>query len=152
VLVVVPRPEEIVAEAVALAHAYGVVAFHEADFITHMCDPPLRAWNRLTEAMVAYAQISGTDPFLGRRLPRMLANAGVANVHVKPLVHVYPPGHSRRPILVQFAENLRDRMLAAAVISEDEFADSINAVERHLADPGTTVFSHLFVQAWGHVS
>ena len=44
VLVNVPQPEQIVAEAAALVRPGGWVAFHEADYVSHVCDPPSAAW------------------------------------------------------------------------------------------------------------
>jgi SAM-dependent methyltransferase len=55
VLVNIPQPDEVVAEAVALARPGGWVAFHEADFVSHVCDPPLSAWPRLVDLFVAYS-------------------------------------------------------------------------------------------------
>ena len=45
VLVNVPQPEQIVAEATALVRPGGWVAFHEADYVSHVCDPPSGAWS-----------------------------------------------------------------------------------------------------------
>jgi hypothetical protein len=39
--------------------------------------------------------------------------------------------------------------VAAGLISETGFAEAIEALESHLNDPATLVFSHLYVQAWG---
>jgi ubiquinone/menaquinone biosynthesis C-methylase UbiE len=47
VLVNIPQPEHVVSEAVALARPGGVVACQEADWVCHLCDPPLvrgRRW------------------------------------------------------------------------------------------------------------
>ena len=71
VLVNVPSPEQIVAEAVALVRPGGWVAFHEADWIAHVCDPPSDAWTALVELFVTYSEKNGIDPFIGRRLPRL---------------------------------------------------------------------------------
>src|SRR5918993_4572858 len=65
VLVNVPNPEEVMAEMIALVRPGGVVAFHEADWVTHVCDPPHAAWNRLKEALVVYSQSHGVDLFIG---------------------------------------------------------------------------------------
>jgi hypothetical protein len=89
------------------------------------------------------------DPFIGRKLPRLLREAGLVDVQVNPLIHVYPPGHARRNILLDFAENLRERMLADGLVSERDFSRLTTELQRHLADPGTLVVSHLFLQAWG---
>jgi SAM-dependent methyltransferase len=149
VLVAVPQPEQIVAEMVALVRPGGVVALHEADYVAHVCDPPLPAWSRLMQALQTYAQMNGTDLFLGRRIPRMLRTAGLVDIQTHPLIHVYPPGHTRRVILVDFVENLRERLLAQGVLAKAEMDDLLSALKRHLDDPDTLVVSHLFFQVWG---
>jgi SAM-dependent methyltransferase len=150
VLVNVPHPEQIVAEMVRLARPGGVVALHEADCIGHqMCDPPLPAWTRLFQLLNSYAEMNGIDRFIGRRAPRMLRKAGLVDVRVNPLLHVYPPGHERRMVLVEFVENVRDRLLGADLIDEGEFDEAMAALRRHVEDPDTEVFSAVLIQAWG---
>jgi ubiquinone/menaquinone biosynthesis C-methylase UbiE len=149
VLVNIPEPEKIVSEMAALVRSRGFVALHEADWSAHVCDPPLPAWDRLKQALVSYSEAKGIDLYIGRRIARMLRNAGLVDIRVKPLIHVYGPDHSRRPILLQFANNLRDRLVAEGFICEAEFADCVSSLEQHLSDPETLVVSHLFIQAWG---
>jgi ubiquinone/menaquinone biosynthesis C-methylase UbiE len=149
VLVNIPEPEKIVAEMAALVRPGGVVALHEADWIAHVCDPPIPAWDRLRQALDGYAEKKGMDLYIGRRIARMLRNAGLVDVRVNPLVHIYGPDHSRRPIFLQFVNNLRDRIVAEGLISPGEFDESIASLERHLDEPETLVVSHLFIQAWG---
>jgi SAM-dependent methyltransferase len=149
VLVNVPQPEEIVAEAVALVRPGGVVAFHDADWAAHVTDPPLEAMARFVELLTAYAGANGIDMQVGRKLPRFLRQAGLVDVQVHCLVHVYPPGHSRRPIHVEFLENLSERLVAQKLIGERELGDLKAAMKRHIDDPETLVMSNLFFQAWG---
>lgn len=149
VLVNVPDPAAIVAEAVALVKPGRWVGFHEADYVAHVCDPPLEAWTRLVELVEVYSENNGIDPFIGRKLPRLLREAGLVDIQVNPIVHVYPPGHGRRTILLDFAENLSDRILAQGLIGEDELVALTTALAQHLANPDTLVVSHLFFQAWG---
>ena len=149
VLVNVPKPEEVVAEMVALARPGGVVALHEADATSHVCDPPLPAWDRLFEILVTYATMNGIDLFVGRKVPRMLREAGLVDIRVNPLIHVYPPGHGRRSIFLDHLENLRDRLLEQNLIEERELTELLKDLKRHLDDPRTLVVSHVFFQAWG---
>jgi hypothetical protein len=102
VLVNVPRPEEIVREAVALARPGGFVALHEGDWGAHIVDPPLPAWDDFAVLFDRYARANEMDLCVGRRLPRMLREAGLVDVQVRPFVHVYPPGHGRRTIYLEF--------------------------------------------------
>ena len=148
VLVNIPEPEKIVSEMAALVKSGGVVALHEADWSSHVCDPPLSAWDRLKEALVRYSEAKGIDLYIARRIARMLRNAGLVDVKLVPLIHLYELDNSRRPIFLQFVNNLRDRIIAAGLISEGEFVRCTAELERHLSDPETLVVSHLFIQAW----
>jgi ubiquinone/menaquinone biosynthesis C-methylase UbiE len=149
ILVNIPEPERVVEEMVALARPGGMVASHEADYIAHVCDPPSHAWNRLFDAFEAYSRSNGIDLFVGRKTHRMFRSAGVTDVRVNPVVHVYPHGHGRRTIFWDFARNLRDRLLASGLISESEMDGLLNDLQHDLADPGRLVISHLFFQIWG---
>jgi ubiquinone/menaquinone biosynthesis C-methylase UbiE len=149
VLVNIPEPQQVVAEAVTLVRPGGWIALHEADWLAHVCDPPLEAWTMLVDLFVAYSQKNGIDPFIGRRLPRLLRDADVEDVCVNPIIHVYPAGHGRRSILLDFADNLTDRVLADKMIDERHLTELKAALKRHLDDPKTLVVSHLFLQAWG---
>jgi SAM-dependent methyltransferase len=149
VLVNVPRPEQIVREAVRLARPGGTVAFHEADALSEVCDPPLEAWTRLRDLLNRYAALNGIDLFVGRRLPRLLRDAGLADVKVRPIVHVDEPGHPRRSLLPDFVDNLRERVIADGLIAGDELDRLQAEVRRHVEDPDTLVVSHLYIQAWG---
>ena len=149
VLVNIPRPDEVVAEAVALTRQGGWVAFHEADLVSWVCDPPLGAWTSLIDLFVAYSEKNGIDPFIGRKVPRLLRQAGIVDVQVHPIIHAYPAGHPRRNLLLDFTENLSGRLLAENLASDGALQELKAALKRHLDDPGTLVISNLFLQVWG---
>ena len=149
VLVNVPEPEQIVAEMVRLVRPGGVVALHEAESSTQRCDPPSAAHDRLLLLLRAYAERNGIDRSIGLRAARMLREAGIDVVSVDPLVHVYPPGHGRRMLLLEFVENARERLLESELIGAAELDELMAALKRHLEDPRTLVVSSLFFQAWG---
>ncbi len=149
VLANVPSPERIVSEAVALARPGGTVAFHEVDWAAVVCDPPDHAWTALVELFVNYTSGNGIDLFIGRRLPRLLREAGLEDVRVNPIVHVHPPGDPRRHLLLDFAENLGERILAENLIAEQAFADLEEGLRRHIENPDTLVMVGPYVQVWG---
>jgi ubiquinone/menaquinone biosynthesis C-methylase UbiE len=149
VLITAPEPQQIIAEAVALLRPGGWIALHETDYMTYVCDPPSEAAERIFQLLVTYLQKNGIDPFIGRKLPRLLREAGLEDVHVRPFIHVYPPGYGRRSLLLDFAENLSERILAQKLIEEREFTDLKRALRRHLDDPETLVVSNLYFQSWG---
>jgi SAM-dependent methyltransferase len=149
VLVNVPGPEEIVAEMVDLVRPGGMVALHEADYVSNLCDPPLPAWSRLMQALETYASTNGIDLFIGRRVPRLLRDAGLVEIQMRPSISLHPLGHWRRMILWQFVQNLRERLIAQKVLAGAELDDLSAALKGHLEDPDTLVVSHLYVQVWG---
>jgi SAM-dependent methyltransferase len=149
VLVNVPQPHEIVAEAFRLVRPGGAVAFHEADAVSRLCDPPLEAWTQLFDVIKAYSRRNGIDIHVARALPRLLGDAGLVDVGVRPLVYVDPPGHIRRRILEVFVDNLADRLVADGLITPTKLDRLGGALTRHLDDPATVVISDLFIQAWG---
>jgi SAM-dependent methyltransferase len=152
VLVNIPKPERVVSAAVTLTRPGGVVAFHEVDFAAFMCDPPSHAWNTLWSLYVAVAEKNGNDYYLGRRLPRLLREAGLVDVRVNPIMHVHPPGDARRTIVVDFLGNFRPRILALDLATEAELADLKDALVSHLDNPDTVVFIGPYIQAWGRKS
>jgi ubiquinone/menaquinone biosynthesis C-methylase UbiE len=111
VLVNVPYVEAVVNEMLRPARMGGVGASHEADYLSHFCDPPFRAWDRLLEIFKGYSSANGIDLFVGRRTHRLFHKTGLVDIKVNPVIHVYPHGHNRRAIFWHFLQNLRDRIL-----------------------------------------
>jgi SAM-dependent methyltransferase len=151
VLVNVPEPQRIVREMVSLVRPGGWIASFEADFIGHVCDPPLPAWTRLLDAYTAYSEAQGIDLFIGRRIPRLFHDAGVEDIRTDAVIHVYPPGHDRRPILRDFINNVRDKLIGGGFIGGVELEDDMAELEHHLADPAVLVTSHTFFRLNGRV-
>ncbi len=148
-LVNVPRPEEIVSEMVALARPGGVVASHEADYLSHVCDPPSEAWDRLFELYDAHSRECGVDLNVGRRSYRLFREAGLKDIQIRPILHVYPWGHPRRDIFARFIENTRAELTGTGRIEPKELDDLMAALLAHLAREDVLVISHMFFQAWG---
>jgi len=149
VLVNVPNPEQIVGEMVALVRPGGIVALYEADFVGVVCDPPLPAWNQLTELFSNRSSMNGIDLFVGRKIPRMLREAGLIDIETITLIHVASPGHQHRTLLLDFAENLRERLIEFKLIGEAELNDLVTSLRWHIEDPDTLVLPGIFSQVWG---
>ena len=148
-LVNVPRPEQVVEEMVSLLRPGGVLASHEADYLPHGCDPPSPAWDRLFEIFQAYSRATGVDLFVGRKVHRMLREAGLTDIQVNPVIHVYPPGHNRRNIFLDFVRNVREPLVRDGFATGEQLDELTRDLKRHCDDPDTLVVSHLFFQVWG---
>jgi hypothetical protein len=151
VLVNVPEPERIVREMVSLVRPGGWVASFEADFLALICDPPLPAWTSLLDAYKAYSAAQGIDLCVGRRTHRLFRDAGVADIRVDTVVHVYPPGHERRTILRDFINNVRDKLIDGGFVERGDLERDLAALENHLASPETLVTSNVFFRLSGRV-
>ena len=149
VLVNVPHPEQIVSEAAALTRPGGSVAFHEIDWAAMVCDPPNQAWNTFFELLVTFMKENGNDLFIGRKVPRLMRDAGLVELRVNAITHVHPPDDERRHLLLDFADNLRERILEQKLITEQAFADLKEGLRRHIENPETLVMHGPYIQAWG---
>jgi trans-aconitate methyltransferase len=149
VLVTIPEPEEVLAEMVRLARPGGWVASQEPDIENAFCYPPLPAWDRLREIFRASFGRSGADLLIGRRLPELYQQAGLADIEVVVHAPVYPAAHSRRTILPDLVRSLRPMILDLGLSDERELSELDRAVREHLADPRTLALAHLLVVTWG---
>jgi hypothetical protein len=134
---------------VALIRPGGSIAWHDADWGLNLCDPPLAEWDRIVELFRRYADANGIDLYAGRRVPRLLREAGITDIGSRLIVNAYEPGHPARSIILDFLGNLTGRFIEVGLADEEELQALRGAVARHIEDSDTYVISHLFIQAWG---
>jgi SAM-dependent methyltransferase len=152
VLVNVPKPELIVREVVSLVKPGGWIASFEAAYsMPHTTEPPAPEYSRLRGAYEAYARSQGIDLSVGRRTRRLCREAGLTDVDVDALVHVYPLGHSRRFTFRDFINNVRDKLIDGGFISKDDLERDLALFEERLADPEVLVTSQVFFRLRGRV-
>ena len=114
-----------------------------------VCDPPNQAWNTFFELLVTFMKENGNDLFIGRKVPRLMRDAGLVELRVNAITHVHPPDDERRHLLLDFADNLRERILEQKLITEQAFADLKEGLRRHIENPETLVMHGPYIQAWG---
>ncbi len=119
VLVNVPQPEMILKEMIRLVRPGGMIALHEPDATTQRYDPPLPAQEQLLQLLNTYAEMNDIDRTIGLKLPRLLREAGLDDVRVNSFVHIYPIGHGRRMLLLEFVENARSRLMEKNLIGKN---------------------------------
>ena len=148
-LVNIRDPQAVVAEMVRLVRPGGWVACEEADGGAMLCDPADRAYDRLMEAFRTLYERSGADVFIGRRVPRLLGDAGLTEIGVEARADVPPPGHPRRTVILDLLRAMRAKVIDAGLLSAQELDQLDHAAREHLADPRTLVMPHLSFMAWG---
>jgi SAM-dependent methyltransferase len=136
-LVNVPTPEQVVDEIARLVKPGGWVAAMEPDHALRVCYPPHPALQRLCALLDAAFRHDGADGYVGRRLPHLLATAGMANIAVEARAPVCPPGHPQRTLCPDLVRALRSRILRWGLIEERELDRLDHAARLHLDDPET---------------
>jgi len=148
-LVNLPAPAEVAAEMIRLTRPGGWVASMEPDTEYGRCYPPHPAYDRLCEIFTMVFRRNGADPWIGRRVPELLRQAGLEDVQVEARVQLYPPGNSRRTIRADLVRSMRPQALEMGVASMAELDELDAAARAHLADPRTVVISGLLFLTWG---
>lgn len=148
-LINVPDPMGVVAEMVRLARPGGWVAAMEPDTEYAMCYPPHPAFTRLREIFPVVFGRNGADPHMGRRVPELFRQAGLADVGAEARVQLYPPGNTRRTILADLVRSMRPFVLEMGLASEAQLDELDAAARAHLEDPCTVTVSGLFYLVWG---
>lgn len=147
----VSNPREILAEMVRMARPGGVVAVQEPDAASWTCDPPHPAWDLLRTGILTAYRRTGKDFNIGRRVARMLRDAGLVDVGVRPTARVTNVGEYYQTFLLTIAGLVRDGIVAGGDLTADEFDSYAAALRAHLHAPGTLTCQPLMWQAWGRV-
>jgi SAM-dependent methyltransferase len=148
-LIDVPNPEAVVAEMVALARPGGIVALQDPDQVSWVCDPPNATWDRLIDAVEALQRQEGRDVYIGRRLHRLLIDAGLVDVQVQVHALTWRPGHPNHLLLMTVVEHLRDQILESGIYGEDNLDGDLGVLRVHLERPDSLTVQPLICQAWG---
>jgi ubiquinone/menaquinone biosynthesis C-methylase UbiE len=149
VLVNIPNPEQAVAEMVRLARPGGYVALQDLDVVSWVCEPPHPAWDRVFTILTGLWRGAGMDPFIGRRLPGLLRQAGLEDVQVQAHAYVWRPGDLYQTFNLQLVSAVRERILASGALSAATLDDLVSELAAYLEQPETLVLHPILLQAWG---
>ncbi|MBC9719608.1 methyltransferase domain-containing protein [Streptomyces sp. TRM66268-LWL] len=142
-----PRPEQIITSMVRMVRPGGYVAFQEIDWQSWSCVPYSAAWEELRGRL---AEAWSGDVHIGQRLPRLLGSAGLTDITVDASTRILEPDDAQFGLLLYFAKIQRQRLLDTG-LSHAEQDRLVQAIRRHLAQPGCLVVDSLLFQAWGKV-
>ena len=149
VLINHPSPQDIIREIVRVTRPGGWVAVQEVDMYPWICEPAHPAWNELLEALRRGWSANGQDPFIGRRLPTLLRQAGLTDVDGDAHAYRWHPGHPYQTLLLTFIGIYRHRLLEAQLLDEERLDRLTDELRKHLNSPDTFVVHPILFQAWG---
>jgi SAM-dependent methyltransferase len=144
----VPARGALLAEMMSLLRPGGIAVLEEVDNVSWVCQPAHPSWDAILGAFHAAFRAGGGDPFVGRRLPELLREAGAREIQVAMHADLVAPGEYRRMHLVSLLDSVQDRILSLGLLKDDELRRHREALVAHLEDPATTVIDKLRVQAW----
>lgn len=145
----VSQPERVLTEMVRITRPGGVVAAQEPDSAAWVCDPAHPAFERLRDELVAAYASAGKDFNIGRRLGRLLRQAGLTGVEVVPTARVTKPGDYYQTFLLALTGLVREQILAGGRLSAGEFSSLSAELGEHLGQADTLTCQPLLWQAWG---
>jgi ubiquinone/menaquinone biosynthesis C-methylase UbiE len=149
VMVNVPERGDLVRTMAALAAPGGIIALQDIDNISWTCEPAHDSWTVLLDLFHDVFRAGGGDPFVGRRLPGLMRQAGVLNVRSRVTTALPGPEEYRRTHLLSLIDSIRDKVLSSGAMAESELEHHCAALTLHLTDPNTLLIEKLLIQCWG---
>jgi SAM-dependent methyltransferase len=143
--------QELLQNMVTLTRPGGVVVSQESDWTTWKCYPPQPSWRILRDAMIALFKQSGGDINAGLRTFKMFHQANLSEIKIRSAILAMPVGHPYRSGLIRFALTMKERILAAGILTESAFNRNIEACQEMIKDPSIIIFSYTLTQVWGLV-
>ena len=111
--------------------------------------PPHPAFDRMGEIFRAAFSRNGADPAIGRRVPELFCQAGLADVEAESKTQMYRPGNTRRTVRLDLVRALRPQIAEMGLASGEELDELDATLRPHLEDPRTVVMSGLLFLVWG---
>jgi hypothetical protein len=125
-------PEQVVGEIARLVRPGGRVALIETDVALQVSRPRHRGLQLLTELLATVYREGRADPYFGRRLPHVLAGAGLVDIGVEARAQIRSPGHAHRAVTLDLVQTMRAKILGRGLIGERELDRLDRAARAHL--------------------
>jgi SAM-dependent methyltransferase len=145
------EPEAMLAQALAVLKPGGVIAIEDIDADGVFWDPASAAMDKLMEIYIAVAEARGGDPFIGRRLHRLLADNGFTDVKTS-MAHPYGRSGAAKLSPALIGPSITDAAVALGIMTRmamEQLNEDLMAFARH---PHTTIAMPRVFQAWGKKS
>jgi SAM-dependent methyltransferase len=142
-----PQRLEVLRAMAGVTAPGGWVLVEDFDWSTaHMVDPPSPVLSRIANACRGFMSSHGYDPEFGRRLPRALAEAGLADIGIH--ARTMPVRSDRERGIPQW--ELLVAQLAPALLAQGRIEQAELDAFTELCHDGTTLlFAPVMVSAWG---
>ena len=128
----------------------GWLLIEDFDWATAtLVDPPASVHTQVAEACLSFLLAHGYDPQYGRRLPRALRGAGLADVGTSAVsMQVDADPEHGVPQWELLVEQLAPALLAAGLVTDED----LRAFGELLHDGDTVLYAPMMVSCWGRRS
>lgn len=142
-----PASRKVLSAMTGAARPGGWVVVEDLDWSTALAvDPPAAVHERVVAACRALFTTTSYDPEYGRKLPRLMREAGLTGIGIRAVSMPLPSDPLRgQPAWEQFIDQLAPRLLGRELLTEDDL-DAFHALWRA---GHCTGFGPLMVSAWG---
>jgi SAM-dependent methyltransferase len=148
VLTHLAKPQDMLAQARHALAPGGLLVVEDIDYAGKFCEPPCPAFDRHVELYVAAAQKRGGNPFIGRRLVRLLDDAGFSGVDTSMVQPFGRSGEVKQIASLTFAA-ISGSLVAQGIASAEEVASVAKGLAAFAERPDATMSLPRIFQAWG---
>jgi SAM-dependent methyltransferase len=145
-----PDPGAALRSMVGAARPGATVAVEDIDYAVGFCRPPCAAYDAFWDLYPRLAADAGGDARIGRRLPALLAGAGLHGIGV----HIEQPAGfdpDTKLLSALTLENIADAAVAAGLADADELDARVAELHAFAARPDTLLSLPRVVQVWARV-
>lgn len=142
---------EILEKSISLTRPGGVIVSQESDWNTWNCYPPQQAWTNILQSMIELFKLKGGDINAGLRTYQMFKEADLLEPQIRTVILAMPAEHPYRSGLVRFAISMRNKIIAAHLLTEEQFSKNIEGCIEITNNPSIIIFSYTLAQVWGRV-
>jgi SAM-dependent methyltransferase len=148
VLTHLPNPLQMLERAREALEPGGVIVTQDIDYDGEFCDPPCRAFDGYRELYVAAAQRRGVDPFIGRKLVRLLDQAGFSQVD-STLVQPYGRDGELKHVCWLTLAAITDAVVDAGLARREDVMSTIAELRAFAERSDTLIAVPRLFQVWG---
>lgn len=141
------KPERGVANIARAMKPKGVVVFHEyLNYATWALAPHSPALSAFVQAVIDGVAKTGANIDSAVALPNLLEEAGFDIVSLTPIVDVVAPDNYVWHWPVAFARGFREKLVADGLLTANQAADAIAAIDRAESEGGTRMVTPMVLE------
>jgi ubiquinone/menaquinone biosynthesis C-methylase UbiE len=151
VLTHLPNPAQALGRMRGALRSGGVLVLEDIDFRGYFCHPENAAFSRYVALYTETVRRRGGDANIGPRLPGLLVESGLEDVHLN-VVQLAGTAGDVKLITPLTMENIADAVRAEGLASRAEVDQLVAELYELAQTPGTVSSSPRIVEAWGYLS